>query len=1035
MALEKRVFSINFASGLDQKTDPKLTTKLTTAENVVLRKTGTIEKRPGYVAVGAWSATANPVRVFPFHQGEFVLTDAATDNFASTSGTPDRKAHALTRIGGAWAPRMSDAVSANYIFEPVTIRTMNLFGGIVSVSTADGAIYGASATQEGRFGFLTTGSGFSGEGSAGDYDLDTGTRVTEDVANVSNTLIFQKIKAISMGASSTIYVRAFVEQGTTQLRINASDGNSNTVASTLISGVDINNPQFDIVPFNGNVCFAVKNSSTTITIGLFTLATSATNPATLIAASTTADILTLATPAPGTDRVSLFWMRNTASNTAFMASYSATMSQILAPTSITVGLAGYGNGLIRQLAACQNSGLTQVSLFFTQSSTTGNPVYTGLNEIYSNTATTSGLVSKNFGIMHGTLSSKPWLGPSGGPPYVLIQHSATAQQSLIVATPVLSRLLPVARCLFGISAPYSTTYNALPTVSQGLNGLYYSVQRRASYFEGLGGSITINYSNELVRINMSNTQPLPSAQIADATYMAGGFMGEYDGESAFESGFLSAPTIVSATSTTVGGNVGSGTYGVVVVKQFVDQAGRVQLSAPSLPATFVTSTTTSSVTVAFYDPINFKGQLVRQGQIRYAVYRTLSNGTLYYRDTNVISTTTASVTAVSLTLISSDATLSGGDVLYTAGGALPNWTPDSVEVLCSFKDRLFTADPTDPGIVRYSKQVVPGTGVEFAQLNTILIPGVGRITALAALDSSLIVFRRNSIFVVSGDGPDDTGLNGTFSEGQLLFADIGCLDQRQLCRFRDGIAFKSDKGFYLLSRDLQLQYIGQDVESYNSKTVVSSEVVGLAEASGTAEECRFLCSDGTLLTYNYFNGQWTTATLTGCTDAVQTGGRYVVVNPSSTATGARVFQQSLTTYLDDFVADPPNGFYSMTLETGWIKTADLQGFQRLWRVAMIGETMGDGRIGVEVGYDYESAYNETHTALMSVITAANYNGGATAIPQFDFVPVRQKCQSIRFRIKDFPSVGSSGAVMKFTNISLECGVKGGVFRLPAAKGI
>jgi hypothetical protein len=346
-------------------------------------------------------------------------------------------------------------------------------------------------------------------------------------------------------------------------------------------------------------------------------------------------------------------------------------------------------------------------------------------------------------------------------------------------------------------------------------------------------------------------------------------------------------------------------------------------------------------------------------------------------------------------------------------------------------NRLFCEDPTDNTIVHFSKQIVEGEGVAFAQANIVRLPGYGRVTAGQSLDSNNLIFRARSILASGGQGPDDTGLNGSYSDGQVIFSDVGCIDQRNLCRFKDGIVFKSpDKGFYLLTRDLQLQFIGADVQDYNSKTVVSSEVVALTEASGAVEECRFLCSDGTLLTYNYYNGQWTTATLAGCTDAVQTGGRYVVVNTSTTATNARVFQQSLTTYTDAF--SNTSATYQMTVETGWIKTADVQGFQRIWKGQLLGEAQGDGAISVEVGYDYEAAYNESYTFQMSSMTTPNYTGGAVSAPQCDFVPVRQKCQAIRFRIKDYP--GATGVVMKLTNISLECGVKSGVFKLPAAKG-
>ena len=514
--------------------------------------------------------------------------------------------------------------------------------------------------------------------------------------------------------------------------------------------------------------------------------------------------------------------------------------------------------------------------------------------------------------------------------------------------------------------------------------------------------------------------------------MGGGVMSQFDGAGKTESGFFSAPEIRAVSLSNGGAITGPGTYSVVVVKECIDQAGYLHVGQPSIPFTFTTSSATNQALLTIIDGPNWIGNVERLGQIRYSVFRTQINGSIYYRN-NMFTVTTGtgtSFTPFSITVNVSDTVIASSDILYTQGGVLPHWTPDSCDVLFEHKTRLFCNDPSDDGALRYSNELVASEAPAFSAVSTVRIPGADRITAGCSLDSNAIIFRARSIYAISGDGPDATGQNGAFSPGQLIYADVGAINQDNICRFSQGVIFKStDKGFFMLSRDLQVQFIGAEVENYNSKTVVSSEVVAMTEADGTVEECRFLCSDGTLLTYNYYNGQWTTATLAGCTDAVQTGGRYVVVNPSTTAASARVFQQSLSTYTDAF--SNTSATYQMTVETGWVKTADVQGFQRIWKAQLLGESQGPGAISVEVGYDYETSYNESYTFNMSTMTTPNYTGGAISAPQFDFVPVRQKCQAIRFRIKDYPT---TGAVMKITNLSLECGVKSGVFKLPAAKG-
>lgn len=1042
MPLDRRVVSINFVAGLDQKTDPKLTTKLTTADNVVLRKNGTIEKRLGFVADGSYSLTnANPVRVFPFGTTEFVFTDEL-----STAGLDvnlPQTQNQLSPIGAGWGNRGKATL--------ITASPKIVFSSIGSVTASDIAIIGRSATQEGLAvgGFLDA---TDVPVVLGGMDVTSGNKYFDYSIGVTKFVagnMPSSVKAVALTSSSTIgYFLGLNRSGAsltvTVLGISATTlaGNGAAYSSTSIGfGLppSMTSEYMDVVALNGKIFFAAKSATTTIAIGSIDPATSATS-LTIINTTTTVDLVTIATPAPGTDRIRLVWLTNNSSNTAKMSSYSLTLSQILAPTTFTVGLPGYGPGLVKYLGACENVGLTTWSLFTTQSSTTGLPIYTLYNGDWSNTSTS--VVSDatygdptRYGQSSCILASKPFL--AHGCPHVVLNNTATAQASYYVARRNGVSLQPVGRFLYGLASapPTEIPYPWLPTVAQADNDNFYVALRSVGYFNAESTSLVVNNQASLVRFNFSTSQPLGFAKAADSTFFGGGFVAQYDGVDMIESGFLSIPVIaITPSVTTSGGGLSIGSYSVVAVKEATDQSGKLYRSSPSLPVSFAISTTTGAASITVTDSCNYRGALnsSRQQQISIAIYRTTANGTIYYRDQVRPAVLGFGSDATGAILSKTDSTLAASSVLYTQGGALPNWSPDSTDIVWLHDDRLFCSDPGNNQIVRFSKEIIPGQGPQFSQANFVSIQGNERITAGVSLDSNCVVFREREILVFSGSGPDDTGLNGAYSSGQLLYADLGATGPSSICRFSNGIVFKSkDKGFYLLTRDLQVSYIGADVESYNGKTVVSAQVVGLNEVSGSAEECRFLCSDGTLLTYNYYNQQWTTATLAGCVDAVQTGGRYVVVNTSSTVSGARVFQQSLTTYTDAF--SNTSTTYQMTVETGWVKTADVQGFQRIWAGALIGEAMGAGNISVEIGYDYETAYNEMHTATMSSLTAANYTGGATAIPQCNFVPTRQKCEAIRFRIKDYPT--STGAVMKLTNISLECGVKTGTFRLPAAKGI
>lgn len=1055
MALEPRVVSINFATGLDQKTDPKLTTKLTTADNVVLRKNGTIEKRLGFVADGSFSTSGNPVRAYPYNNGEFVLTDLATDNFAdsftNSSGTfvtasVGSQQHSIARIGSTWIPQ-------EYTF-PATIRTSNLISDSSTIGYSsqfiDVALCGVSATSSGFIVAVDSGNlAFVSYTSPIIYDLDTNLRSS---AAIPFSLTYARVIAPSSTSLTAVIIGKQTFTDTTLCFCNVSNTSIASSISATITGVYPTPFVVDAVPLNGKIYFAAAQVTTfNLILGSYDPSNGALSTTVVSSSFTQIQNISVATPAVGTDRMRIFWRSSIVAYTVpvMMASYSFTLSPILANTAITVGVTGYSGtsttttGLIRTLSAVENIGATSVYLAYTQLSftyiNTSGPLYhTAWNALYSNTAVT--IVSNDSpstsGGVNGYMCSKATM--INGRPSIMVNFNATAQSSLMLTTMVEGRITPIARCLFGYTGPFNSgalpTTPTLPTMASDGAGKFYTSAMKATSVRTINGYPNTNVGVALISINASQTQSIPSVKRQDCTYMGGGILSQYDGQGKIESGFYTSPIVLSVTVATSTTSLipGPGTFAVVVVKEFTDQAGYTHVGQPSFPVTFTTSSVTNQASLVIVDGPTGIG-LKRNGQIKYSIFRTQLNGSIYYRNSMFSITNGAgtSYTPIIVTVNSTDTSIASNDILYIQGGILPHWTPDSCDVLFSHKTRLFCNDPTNETTLRFSNEFVNGEAVAWSVLSTISIPGAGRITAGESLDSNAIVFRSRSIYAVSGDGPDETGSNGTFSEGQLVYADVGAINQSNVCRFSQGIIFKSqDKGFYMLSRDLQVTYVGAEVENYNSKTVVSSQVVALNETSGTAEECRFLCSDGTLLTYNYYNQQWTTATLSGCVDALQTGGRYVVVNTSSTVANGRVFQQSLSTYTDAF--SNTSTTYQMTVETGWIKTADVQGFQRIWKAQLLGEAQGGGRVSVEVGYDYEASYNETYTFNMSSMTTPNYTGGAVSQPQVDLVPVRQKCQSIRFRFKDYPT--ENGVVMKLTNISLECGVKSGVFKLPAAKG-
>jgi hypothetical protein len=76
------------------------------------------------------------------------------------------------------------------------------------------------------------------------------------------------------------------------------------------------------------------------------------------------------------------------------------------------------------------------------------------------------------------------------------------------------------------------------------------------------------------------------------------------------------------------------------------------------------------------------------------------------------------------------------------------------------------------------------------------------VTALAELDDKLIAFGDNSTYVISGDGPEPTGANNSFSAPFKVSADVGCSRPDTITTIPQGLMFVSQKGIFLLDRGM-----------------------------------------------------------------------------------------------------------------------------------------------------------------------------------------------------------------------------------------
>jgi hypothetical protein len=388
------------------------------------------------------------------------------------------------------------------------------------------------------------------------------------------------------------------------------------------------------------------------------------------------------------------------------------------------------------------------------------------------------------------------------------------------------------------------------------------------------------------------------------------------------------------------------------------------------------------------------------------LYRTQDNQTLLYRSTPITTPTINSTTEDFAYLFDavSDITLVGNQQLYTTGGEVDNSSPPSSSAICTYKNRAVLIPNESPLTFWYSKQVIPGSPVEFSENFIENVDSLGGpMFAPVAMDDKLILFKANNIFYVVGEGPTPAGTQNDFSDAQLIATDTGCSNPASIVLTPQGLMFQSPKGIYLLARNMTVNYIGAEVEAYNSYTVTSAVLME------NVNQVRFSISNGTDLVYDYYFGQWSIFTNISAVDACLFNGVYTYLS------SAGLVNQENTSYTDN------GAFIQLSATTSWMSFANLQGFQRIWRLVVLGNYKSPHTLQINTAVDFSPTF-EQNTSI-PVMTAPN-------IYEYRIHMKQQKCTSIQFQIQDSQS-SAFGEGFQLSEITLEVGMKVGTNKLSA----
>ena len=494
-------------------------------------------------------------------------------------------------------------------------------------------------------------------------------------------------------------------------------------------------------------------------------------------------------------------------------------------------------------------------------------------------------------------------------------------------------------------------------------------------------------------------------------------------------GLIVGQTITDVTTT---GNIQPGTYITSIVGSVIG------LSLPTVAASASPDTlqTVNFGSVVLKIPTL---RLTSKTNPRIVVYRWSTANQTYYMVSSISSPTINDPTVdyITYTDTQNDNIIVGNVLLYTTGRVVEDIAPPSTQIMTLYKSRLFLLDAEDTNLLWYSKQVIQSTPVEMSDLFTIYVApttgagkSTGPVTALGAMDDKLIVFKKDAAYYITGNGPDNTGANNDFSDPTFIAGTVGCANQHSIVLIPSGLMFQSDKGIWLLDRNLGTTYIGSSVEDYTTSVNVVSAII----IPGT-NQVRFTLDSGITLMYDYFVNQWATFNnISGVSSVV-----YNNLHTYLRSDGA-VFQETPGVYIDD--SSPT----LMSFTTSWINSAGLQDYQRTYEYYLIGTYLSPHFLQVSTAYDYNSSITQSDT-----IQPDNFSpvwgsdqvwgesspwGGASNSEQWRVNLTQQKCQSIQITVSELydPSFGvPAGAGFTMSGLNLIVGAKSGYPRLPATR--
>lgn len=423
----------------------------------------------------------------------------------------------------------------------------------------------------------------------------------------------------------------------------------------------------------------------------------------------------------------------------------------------------------------------------------------------------------------------------------------------------------------------------------------------------------------------------PAVEAFGGLMIPGGTLMYFDGQTLAEADFATSPPPLLLVAQNDGGELGGGTYYYDYQYAYRTVTGRVRKSAFSSIGSVATVGGMGKSTHVTGHYLNATGW--PNGWIE--VYRTPVNSDVSVgTNFQLVRILPNNPNGGTFTFSDLAPDNSLGASQYGGDGTIVDNSPiGGVRLLAVFQNRLWFVSPDYPQTLYYTDQDTglpgnPNDGLVF-NINTFaldVLDANGPITGLQAMDTELVVFKKDAVYAVTGSGPDPTGANSNYN-WQLVAEGVGCSNPHSLALAQDGTWFMSESkrsGIMTLSRGLTVDYSGQGVRDFSGLSITSAVVVP------SLSQIRFYSAEGTTLCWDWISKIWSTFTGQPCACAVYFNGTVTYAPLSGTFAGY-VLQETAGYYAEglisgrNIVTDPTDAANStgFVMAGGNFTTADV----------------------------------------------------------------------------------------------------------------